>query len=339
MRKQFFSFTLGPLSFALSLVSALLSTHCLRADAQQAGKIPRIGFVASTSPDDRNLQAFRQGLVDLGYIDGKNILVEYRHAQGKNERLPELTSELLQTKVDILISSSSPAILAAKKESRTTPIIMITTVDPVATGLVEDLARPGGNVTGLTRLTRDLSGKRLELFKEVVPGLVRVAILASMTNSTGARQRNNFQHFEAPAHALKLQLHPVRVRGPNPALEEAFREAVKGRSNGLVVVRTGVLLLHTKQIAELAIKHRLPSMHEAADSVETGGLVSYSASDTDLFRRAATYVDKILKGTKPADLPVEQPTRFEFVINLKTAKQIGLTIPPNVLARADRVIR
>jgi putative ABC transport system substrate-binding protein len=271
-------------------------------------------------------------LRDLGYIEGKNILFEYRSAEGKPDRYPSLVAELVQLKVDVLVSPTPGVIRAAMQATKTIPIVMVTTVDPVADGFIDSLARPGGNVTGITRLTQELSGKRLELLKEVAPGISRVGILWT-GGGTGLK------HHEAAARALKLQLQSLEVRGPNPDLEGAFRNAAKARVSALVVVRHPVLNRYQKQIADLAIKNRLPSMHEGSDYVDAGGLVSYSANDADQFRRAAVYVDKILKGTKPADLPVEQPMKFEFVINLKTAKQIGLTIPQWTLMKADKVIQ
>ena len=279
------------------------------------------------------VEAFREGLRDLGYIEGKNILVEYRYIEGKRDRIPGLVAELVQLKVDILVVTA--AFLTAKQSTKTIPIVMAINANPVALGLIDSLARPGGNITGLTTLNRELSGKRLELFKEVVPGISRVGVLNEATPTTG----NALEEYEAAARALKMPLQALKVRGPNPDLEGAFRDAVKGRVSALISVRAGVLLPHTKKIADLAIKNRLPSMFEGSALVDDGGLVSYSASEAESYRRAAWYVDKILKGAKPADLPVEQPMKFELVINLKTAKQIGLTIPPNVLARADKVIR
>jgi len=281
------------------------------------------------------VEAFREGLRDLGYIEGKNILVEYRYIEGKRDRIPGLVAELVQLKVDVFVSPTLTAILAAKQATKTIPIVMAINANPVALGLIDSLARPGGNITGLTTLNRELSGKRLELFKEVVPGISRVGVLNEATPTTG----NALEEYEAAARALKMPLQALKVRGPNPDLEGAFRDAVKGRVSALISVRAGVLLPHTKKIADLAIKNRLPSMFEGSALVDDGGLVSYSASEAESYRRAAWYVDKILKGAKPADLPVEQPMKFELVINLKTAKQIGLTIPPNVLARADKVIR
>jgi putative ABC transport system substrate-binding protein len=334
INKQILAPALLVILFALC---SLLLAPCFPAEAQQPTKIPRIGYLSSTGDSTNpgpHIAAFRQGLQDLGYVEGKTILIEYRYLEGNVDRLRDYVSELL-LKVDVFVSPVGPAIRAAQQATKTIPIVMVTTADPVATGYVDSLARPGGNITGLTRLTRDLDGKRLELIKEVVPATSRVGVLWSTTDGL----RTTFQNYEAAARTLKIPLQSLEVRGPNPDLEGAFRDAVKVHMSALITVRATVLIPKRKKIADLAIQNRLPSMHEGNDFVEAGGLMSYSATDADLFRRAATYVDKILKGTKPADLPVEQPTKFELVINLKTAKQIGLTIPPNVLARADKVIR
>jgi len=236
----------------------------------------------------------------------------------------------------VLVSGNSEAIRAAKQATKTIPIVIVLAADPVATGIVDSLARPGGNITGLTRLTRELSGKRLELLKEAIPRISRLAVLWDADSASAAIA---FKEYEAAARALKIPLQSLEVRSSNPDVEGAFQAAAKGRANALVTVRSAVLNRYPKQIADLAVKNRLPSMNEGSEYVEAGGLMSYSSNDADQFRRAAYFVDKILKGTKPADLPVEQTTRFEFVINLKTAKQIGLTIPPNVLVRADKVIK
>jgi putative tryptophan/tyrosine transport system substrate-binding protein len=327
MRKGFFGFTLSTLLLAL----------CFSAQAQQPKTVPRIGILGGTGPERPTIEAFRQGLRNLGYIEGKNIQIEYRDSEGKNERFPSLVAELVQLKVDVLVSGVAPAIHAAKRATKTIPIVMVVTVDPVATGLVDSLARPGGNITGLTRLTRELSGKRLELLTEVVPGISRVGLLWSAT--PGAEAQTAAPNYEAAARAMKIQFQSLEVRGPDPDLGGAFRAASKGRASALITIQNSLLTRYTKAIVELAIKNRLPSMFEGSDYVESGGLVSYASNDAESYKRAAYYVDRILKGTKPADLPVEQPTKFEFVVNLKTAKQIGLTIPPNVLARADRVIK
>jgi len=309
------------------------------AEAQQTKKVPRIGYLVTGVPSFSsalNLEAFRQGLQDFGYIEGKNIQIESRYADGKLDRLPSLVAELMQPKVDVLISGTLVAIRAAKQATNTIPIVMVLSVDPVATGLVDSLARPGGNITGLTNLARDLSGKRLELFKEVVPGISHIGMLRDADDPSAAL---GFKEYETVAHALKVQLQSLEVRAPNPDLEGAFQAAAKGHASALIAIRGFLFNRYPKQIADLAIKNRLPLMFERNEYVESGGLMSYATNDVDQWRRAATYVDKILKGTKPADLPVEQPKKFEFVINLKAAKQIGLTIPPNVLARADKVIK
>jgi ABC-type uncharacterized transport system substrate-binding protein len=316
---------------AILLFATFIFAWLHLADAQQPAKIPRIGYIAP-GPDARLLR----GLQDLGYIEGKNIVLEYRFFEGNRDRIPSLVAELVQLKVDILVSPNTPAILAAKQATKTIPIVMLANTDPVASGLVDSLAHPGGNVTGITRLTRDLSGKRLEVLKEVVPGISRVGVLEDADASV---QSKAFKDYEAAAHALKIQLQPLEVRGPNPDFEGAFRAAVKGRVRALIATQTTVLIPYPRKIADLAIKNRLPLMFESSRNIEAGGLLSYSSNEPENFRRAAYYVDRILKGAKPADLPVERSTKFEFVINLKTAKQIGLTIPQSVMYRADKVIK
>ena len=320
----------------LLMLLILAAVHTV--EAQQATKIPRIGYLAtrniptSTTPDPA-ADAFQQGLRELGYVQGKNILVEYRYAGGTSEdRIQDLVAEIIQLKVDVLVSPSTSVIRAAKQATKMIPIVMVITADPVETGLVVSLARPGGNVTGVTRLTDELSGKRLELLKETIPKLLRVGLLLDANVAT-------FKDYEIAASALNLQLQSLRIRSPNPDFEGAFQAAAKDRVSAIVTVSGGLTIGHRNRIAELAIINRLASMHERNEFVEAGGLMSYSSIDSESYRRAAYYVDRILKGAKPADLPVEQPTKFELVINLKTAKQIGVTIPPNVLARADRVIR
>jgi putative tryptophan/tyrosine transport system substrate-binding protein len=326
--------------FLTQLLATLFLATIAAAQAQQPAKIPRIGFV--TSAGDQNnpgprVQAFQRGLRELGYVEGKNILVEYRYIEGRAENVTKFVAELVSHDFDVLVFSSLSVVRAAKQATQSIPIIMIIPDDPVALGLVTSLAHPGGNVTGVTRLTRDLSGKRLEILTEAVPGISRVAVLwGPTTRSSG---RSPFQDYEAPSRALKIALQIIEVRPPKPDLDGAFRDAIKGRAQALVTVTTSVLVPNDKKIAALAIRHRLPTLFEASHYVEAGGLMSYSADDPGSFKRAATYVDKILKGAKPGDIPVEQPTKFEFVVNLKTAKQIGLTIPPNVRVRADKVIR
>jgi ABC-type uncharacterized transport system substrate-binding protein len=327
--KSIFCFTLCPMLFALGSYT----------QAQQTARIPRIGYVSGTG-DASNpgpyVEALRQGLRDLGYVEGKNIVIEFRGAEGKLDRVPGIVAELVRLKVDVLVLPILPAIRAAQKATKTIPIVMVTNLDPVATGIVDGLARPGGNITGLATFQRDLSGKRLELLTEVVPGISRVGVLR---DTDGAMSAIGFNDYEAAARGLKIQLQSLEVRGSNPDLLGAFQAAAKGRASAVITITDAPLLRNSNRIVSLAIKNRLPSMYEGSTWVEAGGLMSYSSNDLDAYRRAATYVDKILKGTKPAELPVEQPMKFELVINLKAAKQIGLTIPPNVLVRADRVIR
>jgi ABC-type uncharacterized transport system substrate-binding protein len=320
-------------------LSALLFALCSGVQAQQTGKIPRIGYVSGAgdpSNPEPTVEAFRQGLRDRGYTEGKNIAVEYRYAEGKQDRVPSLVSELVQLKVDVLVLVTLPSVRAAKEATNTIPIVMVLAVDPVANGIVESLARPGGNITGLTTLQRELGGKRLELLKEVVPAMSRVGVLRD-ANAPGSSL--GFNEYEESARALKVRLQSLEVRGPQPDLEGAFQAATKGRAQALITIRNPMLRRYTKSIADLAIKNRLPAMYEGSESVEAGGLMSYGVNDAENFKRAAYYVDRILKGTKPADLPVEQPMKLELVFNLNAAKQIGFTIPPNVLARADKVIK
>jgi putative tryptophan/tyrosine transport system substrate-binding protein len=326
------------------LVGVMLLCVALIAEAQQPMKVFRIGIATGRSEANNpgpQVEAFGQGLRALGYIEGKNILIEYRFLEGNPDVYSKLVVELVSLKVDVLVLFGSlPAIRAAKQATKTIPIVIVTTQDPVGTGIVNSLARPGGNITGVTTLQRELSGKRLELLKDAVPGISRVGALVNATQlGKGPDEINDFQWYEVPARALKINLQSVELRGPNPDFKGAFQAVTAGRATGLITVQGSLLNRYQKQIADLAIKNRLPSMHERSDYVEAGGLMSYSANDAESSRRAAWYVDKILKGTKPADLPVEQPTKFEFVINLKTAKQIGLTIPPEVLARANRLIK
>jgi putative ABC transport system substrate-binding protein len=323
-----------------TLISGLLlsiATFVQLASAQQAGKVPRIGYLSGTSESGSGslIAGFRQGLKDYGYIEGKNILVEYRFAEGKVDRIPSLVTELVELNVDAIVTSNFVAIRAAKQATKTIPVVMVTTQDPVATGVIDSLERPGGNITGLTRLTYDSNGKRLETLKELVPTISRVGFLMTEDRTGGV----DLKDHEAPARALKIQMQALVVKGPNPDLEEAFRAAGKGGANALMAGRGSVLNNYKKQIADLAIKNRLPSMTEGSDFVEAGALASYAANDGDSARRAVDYLDKILKGAKPADLPVEKATKFELVINLKTAKQIGLNLPDVLLKRADKIIK
>jgi putative ABC transport system substrate-binding protein len=321
----------------ISLVFIFLFFAVSLADAQQTKNVPRIGFLGGSSASAYSgfIDAFRKSLRDLGYVEGQNIAIEYRYADGKRDRLSDLSADLIRLKVDVILVSGSLAIGALKNATKTIPIVMTTVEDPVAQGFVDSLARPGGNITGLTNLAPELSGKRLELVKETLPKIDRVAVL---WDPAGPGPAVAFKETQAVALPMGLQLQSLEIRSPND-FEGAFKAAIAERSGAVIVLQSFLTNAHRRRIVDLALTHRLPGMYTQMEYVEVGGLMSYAPSYTDIYRRAATYVDKILKGTKPADLPVEQPIKFEFVINLKTAKQIGLTIPPNVLARADRVIR
>jgi putative ABC transport system substrate-binding protein len=318
-------------------LTAMLLALRLSAEAQQPKKVPRVGYLSVLSPssDAARLEAFRQGLGELGYVEGQSLTIEARYADGKLNRLPDLAGELVRLKVDVIVAGGSTAIRATKNATKLIPIVMAHGSDPVALGYVASLARPGGNITGLTHLAPELGGKRLELLKDMIARLARVAVLTDPgTGGHGPQIRE----LEVAAPALGLQLRPVEVRAPDE-LESAFSAMTTWRAGAFIGLQQPTLDRLRQRIVDLAAKNRLPAMYPNSEYVETGGLVSYAADIVAMFRRAATYVDKILKGTKPADLPVEQPTKFELVINLKTAKQIGLTIPPNVLARADKVIK
>jgi len=319
--------------FSILLVVAVAFLGAI-AQAQQPAKVPPIGYLASFIASSRH-EAFRQGLRELGYVEGKNIVVEWRDAEGKLDRLPALAAELVRLKVAVIVTAGGTPTRAANEATSTIPIVMTQDTDPVANGFVASLARPGGNITGLATLNAELSGKRLELLKEIVPRLSRVAVFGT---STAPGQTLMLKEMELAARALKVKLQYLDVLNSND-IETAFRAAGKGRADGVLVMSGTVPLSQRTQVVELAVKSRLPAIYYRSEFVEDGGLTSYAVNLNDLARRAATYVDKILKGAKPADLPVEQPTKFELVINLKAAKQIGLTIPPNVLARADKVIR
>jgi len=316
---------------------AMLFALCSSAHAQQPKKVPRIGYLSNTSPsaDSARYEAFRQGLRELGYVAGKNVVIEYRYTEGKSDRLPALAAELVRLRVDVVVTGGGATTRAAKEATTTIPIVFAQDGDPVASGFVASLARPGGNITGLSNFAPELNGKRLELLKEIVPKLSRVAVLGTSTVPGHARF---LKETEPAAGALRLQLQFLDVRAPKD-IETAFRAASKGRADGLLVLSGPVLTSHRTQVLDLAVESRLPAIYNFPEWVEAGGVMSYGVNLTDLFQRAATYVDKILKGAKPADLPVEQPKKFEFIINLKAAKQIGLTIPPEVLARANRLIR
>ena len=320
--------------FAIFLILAPCGVVAL---AQQPPKVSRIGYLGLSFPSANvaRIEALQQGLRDLGYVEGKNIVFEWRWAEGKADRIPELAAELAKLKVDVIVTQGPALNRPAKEATSTIPIVMGFDSDPVGNGIVTSLARPGGNVTGLSALFPELSGKQLELLKEIVPKLARVAVFGNKNEQANAR---SVKEIETAAAAFNIKLQYLDVKAPSE-IETAFRDARKGHADAMVMLSNGVLNPHRSQIAERAVKSRLPAIYNAVEWVEAGGLVCYGASIPDLFRRAATYVDKILKGAKPADLPVEQPTKFEFVVNLKAAKQIGLTIPPNVLARADKVIR
>ncbi len=319
------------------LVAVILLAVGVTAEAQQAKKVPRLGFLSAVSPStiSARIEAFKQGLRELGYVEGKNIAIEWRYAEGKVDRLSELAAELVRLRVDIIVSAGPTVTRPAKEATSTIPIVMALDDDPVGSGFVASLARPGGNITGLSTLAPEISGKQLELLKEIVPKLTRVAVIG---NSTRAGTAQMLKETELAAEALKVQLQYLEVLAPKD-IESAFQASSKGRADAVLVLTSPVFLSQRTQTAEFAVKSRLPAIYSWPENVEDGGLMTYSVSITDLFRRAATYVDKILKGAKPADLPVEQPKKFDFIINLKAAKQIGLTIPPNVLARADRVIK
>ena len=327
MTRRFFFLALSATVFVLSFSAA----------AQEPPKIHRIGLQL-LSPRDLNttrIETFRQGLRELGYVEGKNLRIEYRYAEGKLDLLPAFASELVQQQVDVIVTVGTPGVLAAKNATGTIPIVFVSVSDPVSNGVVASLARPGGNVTGMSILAPELSRKRFELLKEAFPRVTRVAVL---WNPTSSGESLSFTETESIAKTLGVQVHSMVVRGAGD-FESGFQRAKKAGVQALITLPSPVVNSNLKQVLEFATKTRLPAMYFTSEFVDGGGLMSYAPSFTEQFRRAATYVDKILKGAKPADLPVEQPTKFEFIVNLKAAKQIGLTIPPNVLARADKVIR
>ena len=320
--------------FSLALC-ALLLAFSFSAEAQQPKKVPRIGWLGAARTSSSRIEAFRQGLHELGYAEGKNIVIEYRYAEGKLDRLPAFAADLVRLKVDVIVAGSPQATRSAKQATSTIPIVMAFDDDPVGSGFVASLARPGGNITGLSTLFPEMSGKQLELLKEIVPKLSRVAVLG---NATQPGNPQALREINVDADGLGVQIQYLEVRGPKD-IETAFGEASKEHADAVLVLSTTILYFNRKQVSNLALKSRLPTIYGRPEYVDDGGLVYYGPSYTDLYRRAAVYVDKILKGAKPADIPVEQPTKFEFIVNLKAAKQIGLTIPPNVLVRADQVIR
>jgi len=317
---------------------AVLFALCSSVDAQQPKKIAKIGVLSPSTPAAAAhlFEAFRRGLQELGYVEGKTFVLEFRYGEARAERLPELARELVGLKVDVIVTATDVAIAAVKRETQTIPIVMANSSDPVGTGFVASLARPGGNITGLSSISLELSGKRLELLREVVPGLSRVAFL---WNPDVRGNLLDYNETEGAAGSLRLQLQSVEVVRAED-LDRAFSAVTKDRAQALIMPAANPVGFTARgQIASFAQKNRVPSIYAQREYVDAGGLMSYGPNTPDMFRRAATYVDKILKGTKPADLPVERPRKFELVINLKTAKQIGLTIPPNVLARADKVIK
>ena len=326
---------LVPLIVALAV--GVLSAP-LGADAQRPGKVPRIGYLgySSAALEPHLVGAFRQGLRDLGHVEGQNIVIEYRWAEGKLDRFPDLVADLVRLKVDVIVTAGTPGALAAKQATRTIPIVMASSADPVGTGLVASLARPGGNVTGLASISSELAGKRLEMLKEVVPRLSRLAVLWNPANPVNAIGLNQTR---IAAQALRVTLQPVVEVRAADEFDAAFATISRAHPGALVVLPDRFFYGQRARIVNFAAKNRLPAMYSVREFVDAGGLMSYAASNTDMFRRAATFVHKILKGAKPADLPVEQPTRFELVVNLKTAKSLGLTIPQSILMRADQVIQ
>jgi putative tryptophan/tyrosine transport system substrate-binding protein len=318
---------------------AMLSTLCGSVDAQQTEKIPRIGFLDSSTASGMAvlLKAFREELSKLGWVEGKNITIEYRFAEQKNERLPELVADLVRRKVDLIVVVSTTAALEAKRTTTTIPIVMTNAGDPVAAGLVDSLAWPGGNVTGNSGLSPHLNTKRLEILKDAVPKLVRVGLLRFLGANIGLDLQ--LKELRPAALALKLKLEEIDTQADAKGIESAFQTAKQKRVSAIMPMSTRQFFAERKRIVELAAKHRLPAIYFQKEFVDEGGLMSYGVDFSDLFRRAAVYVDKILKGAKPADLPVQQATKFEFVINLKAAKQIGLTLSPEFLARANQVIK
>jgi putative ABC transport system substrate-binding protein len=321
----------------LGVLTGGLMAAPIATGAQSQAPIPRIGMLSPFSPSDTApwYQAFLQGLRDLGWIEGQNVSIAYRYAEGRTDRLPGLVADLVQLKVDIIVTSVTPDTLAAKNATRTIPIVMASAGDPVATGLVESLARPGGNITGLAQMAPQLAAKRLELLKEMVPKLSRVGVIWNPEDLVATQIWTDIQ---LPARQLGLQLHSLEVRSLQD-FDKAFERATIARVGALVITPSPLFVTNEQRIADFALKRRLPSIFHLKGFVERGGLAAYGPDRSDLFRRAATYVDKILKGAKPATLPVQQPTKFELVINLKTARAIGVTIPRHVLARADEVIQ
>jgi len=322
-------------SLASILFAGALLAVAATVEAQQPKKAPRIGWLGAARTSAPRMEAFRQGLHELGYAEGKNIFIEYRYAEGKLDQLPALAADLVRLNVDVIVAGSPQVTRSAKQATSIIPIVMAFDDDPVGSGFVASLARPGGNITGLSTLFPEMSAKQLELLKEIVPALSRVAILG---NATQPGNPQALREINIAADGFRVQTQYLEIRGTKD-IETAFREASKDRADAVLVLSTTVLYFNRRQVSDLAVKSRLPTIYGRPEYVDDGGLVYYGPSYTDLYRRVAVYVDKILKGAKPADLPVEQPTKFELIINLKAAKQIGLTIPPSVLYRADKVIK
>ncbi|HEV2056975.1 MAG TPA: ABC transporter substrate-binding protein [Methylomirabilota bacterium] len=323
----------------IGIVAGGIVVAPLAAQAQQAAKIARIGYLTpNLAASPHTHEAFRQGLRDLGYIEGRNVVIEYRDDEGKPERLPALAAELVALKVDVIVAGATRHALAAKQATRTLPIVFAAAGDPVSSGLVTSLARPGGNVTGLSILGPELVGKRLELLTQAVPGVTRVAFLWHPGAVPERTYKDMLKAAEVAARALGVRLHFVEARGPVD-FDRAFSDMTRARAGALTVSPSAMFVTERRRLVDLAAKNRLPAVYSWREFIDAGGLMAYGPNVTNSFRRAATYVDKILKGTKPADLPVEQPTKFELVINLKTAKVLGLTIPPSLLQRADDVIQ
>jgi putative ABC transport system substrate-binding protein len=319
------------------VVSGFILGAVYSAEAQQTTKtIPRIGFISSSAGDSPMFDAFQQSLRDLGYVEGKNLLIEHRYAEGRLDRLPTFVHEFVQQKVDVIVAANNVVIRTAKEATKTIPIVMLTSIDPVAAGYVESFARPGGNITGLTHLARDISAKRVELLKELLP---RLSWVGTLWDADGPGAAVAFKEYEAAARAFKLELRSLEVRGPNPDFAGAFQAAKTARLDALIVVANPLMGQHAKQVFELATRNRLPTLTEGTRYVAAGGLISYGTNLADLYRRAAEYVVDILKGAKPGDLPVKLPSKFEIFVNLKTAQQLGLVIPQQVLVKADKVIK
>jgi len=318
----------------IGMLAAAVLAICQTVDAQQSGKIARVGVLFVGGKDQPHWESFKQGLRELGYVEGKHVMFLYRYADGIEERMGALTAELVREKVDVIVATASNSAKAAREVTRTIPIV-VTSGNLLESGLAKGLASPGGNVTGLTLMASDLNGKRLEIFQEALPKMKSVAVLWT---ARAFEATAGYKELDATSKALSLRLHSLEVRSAED-LAPAFGAMTKARDQGLFLMLSPLATLNSRRIVELALKRRLPGMFPTKQFTEEGGLMSYGTSTSDMYRRAAAYVDKILKGAKPADLPIEQPMKFEFIVNLKTAKQIGLTIPPNVLARADRVIR